>query len=64
MWELYALWAWIGTAMTIQAAPLLAGAFGWRPTLAVFGIGPLLGVEAMRRLARLQGGVREAAVHA
>lgn len=52
------------TAVTIQAAPLLAGAFGWRPTLAVFGIGPLLGVEAMRRLARLQGGVRKAAVHA
>ena len=41
------------TAMTIQAAPLLAAAFGWPVTLAIFGIGPLLGVETMRRLARL-----------
>lgn len=41
------------TAVTIQSAPLLAHAFGWPVTLAVFGIGPLLGVEAMRRLARL-----------
>ncbi|WP_163851682.1 MFS transporter [Pseudooceanicola aestuarii] len=41
------------TAFTIQTAPLLAAAIGWPVTLAVFGIGPLLGVEAMRRLHRL-----------
>ncbi|WP_051203130.1 MFS transporter [Sediminimonas qiaohouensis] len=40
------------TAVTIQSAPFLAESFGWSVTLTVFGIGPLLGVEAMRRLAR------------
>lgn len=41
------------TVFTIQTAPVLADAFGWPATLALFGIGPLLGVEAMRRLDRL-----------
>ena len=40
------------TAFTIQVAPMLAGAHGWPLTLALFGFGPLLGVEVMRRLAR------------
>lgn len=39
------------TAFTIQGAPFVAAAFGWPVTLALFGLGPLLGVEAMRRLA-------------
>ena len=38
------------TTFTIQAAPLLADACGWPLTLALFGVGPLFGVEAMRRL--------------
>ncbi|MEC7257485.1 MAG: MFS transporter, partial [Pseudomonadota bacterium] len=41
------------TAFTIQGAPFAAAAFGWPMTLALFGLGPLLGVEAMRRLTRL-----------
>lgn len=40
------------TTFTIQAAPLLAQSYGWSLTLALFGVGPLLGVETMRRLAR------------
>ncbi|MEQ8602912.1 MAG: MFS transporter [Marivibrio sp.] len=42
------------TAGTIQAAPMAAAAFGWPVTLALFGLGPLLGVEAMRRLHALR----------
>ena len=42
------------TAVTIQTAPILAGAFGWPVVLAAFGIGPLIGVEAMRRLDHLR----------
>lgn len=38
------------TAVTIQTAPILAEAIGWPLVLAVFGVGPLIGVEAMRRL--------------
>ncbi len=49
------------TAITIQAAPLLADRFGWPVTLAVFGIGPLLGVETMRRLTRLLRNPQKAA---
>lgn len=45
------------TAVTIQIAPYLAAAFGWPVTLAVFGLGPLLGVETMRRLARLTSAI-------
>ncbi|WOI57801.1 MFS transporter [Palleronia sp. LCG004] len=42
------------TVFTIQIAPILATQFGWPATLALFGIGPLVGVEAMRRLIALQ----------
>lgn len=42
------------TAVTIQSAPFLAAGFGWPVTLALFGLGPLLGVEAMRRLDRIR----------
>lgn len=42
------------TAGTIQGAPMAAAAFGWPVTLALFGLGPLLGVEAMRRLHALR----------
>lgn len=42
------------TAFTIQISPILAQAFGWPIVLAAFGIGPLIGVEAMRRLAHLR----------
>ena len=38
------------TTFTIQVTPVLAQAFGWPWTLALFGIGPLFGVAAMRRL--------------
>jgi MFS family permease len=38
------------TTVTIQVTPVLAQAFGWPWTLALFGIGPLFGVAAMRRL--------------
>ena len=41
------------TAFTVQIAPLAADYMGWPATLAVLGIGPLLGVEAMRRLSVL-----------
>ncbi|WP_264214402.1 MFS transporter [Leisingera thetidis] len=42
------------TAITVQAAPFLAAGLGWPLTLALFGAGPLLGVKAMQRLARLR----------
>ena len=42
------------TAGTIQAAPMAAAAVGWPATLALFGLGPLFGVEAMRRLHALR----------
>jgi len=38
------------TAVTVQGAPVAAGYLGWPATLALLGIGPVLGVEAMRRL--------------
>ncbi|MCA0920375.1 MFS transporter [Pseudooceanicola nanhaiensis] len=43
------------TTFTVQGAPLVASALGWPATLALLGVGPVLGVEAMRRLARLTG---------
>lgn len=41
------------TAFTVQLAPVAADSMDWPATLAVLGIGPLLGVETMRRLAPL-----------
>lgn len=38
------------TVVTVQGAPLVAYYLGWPTTLALLGIGPVLGVEAMRRL--------------
>ena len=40
------------TAITVQATPMLAGAVGWPATMAVMALGPLFGIEAMRRLIR------------
>ena len=40
------------TAVTVQAVPGLAAAIGWPWTLAAMALGPLFGVEAMRRLIR------------
>lgn len=42
------------TALVVQTAPVLAEQAGWPVTLALFGIGPLMGVEMMRRLAKLR----------
>jgi MFS family permease len=44
------------TAVTVQATPAIASILGWSWTLALMAIGPLLGVEAMRRLIRLREG--------
>jgi MFS family permease len=41
------------TFFTVQAVPWVAEAVGWRMTLAAMAVGPLVGVLAMRRLARL-----------
>ncbi|WP_435988457.1 MFS transporter [Sulfitobacter sp. SH24] len=41
------------TVLTIQMAPILAASFSWPAALAIFGVGPLVGIEAMRRLDRL-----------
>jgi MFS family permease len=48
------------TFFTVQAVPSVAAALGWPPTLALMAVGPVLGVEAMRRLIRL--GLDRAAV--
>lgn len=40
------------TTVSVQGAPIAAEHLGWPLTLALLGIGPALGVEAMRRLAR------------
>ncbi len=42
------------TTVTVQGGPAAAAALGWPMTLVLLGLGPLLGVEAMRRLARLR----------
>jgi MFS family permease len=42
------------TFFTVQATPAVAAALGWPATLAVMALGPLFGVEAMRRLRRLR----------
>lgn len=41
------------TFLVVQAAPLLADAVGWRPVVALLALGPLAGILAMRRAARL-----------
>jgi hypothetical protein len=38
------------TAVTVQATPLLASAFGWPVVLAGLAIGPVVGIAAMLRL--------------
>jgi len=38
------------TVVTVQGTPVVAAYLGWPATLALLGIGPVLGVEAMRRL--------------
>ncbi len=38
------------TAVTVQLTPLAVSALGWQVTLAAMAIGPMLGIEAMRRL--------------
>lgn len=40
------------TAVTVQATPLLASAFGWPAVLAGLALGPLVGIIAMARLLR------------
>jgi MFS family permease len=40
------------TAVTVQATPLLADAFGWPAVLAGLAIGPVVGIAAMLRLIR------------
>jgi hypothetical protein len=42
------------TAVTVQGAPVVAGLIGWPITLAVLGIAPVPGIEAMRRLHALR----------
>lgn len=42
------------TGLTVQAVPVVAAALGWPMTLALMGVGPVLGAEAMRRLIALQ----------
>jgi len=41
------------TALTVQVTPMLAAAIGWPLTLAVMALGPVFGIEAMRRTIRL-----------
>ena len=41
------------TFFTVQAVPGLAATLGWPVTLALMALGPMAGVEAMRRLIRL-----------
>jgi hypothetical protein len=38
------------TAVTVQATPLLANAFGWPTILAGLALGPVVGIAAMLRL--------------
>ena len=45
------------TAFTVQATPMVAAAIGWPETLMLLGLGPVLGVEAMRRHVRLKRAV-------
>ena len=40
------------TAITVQAAPLLAGAIGWPWTLALLALGPVAGVAVLRPVFR------------
>ncbi|MEL6998609.1 MAG: MFS transporter [Pseudomonadota bacterium] len=42
------------TAFTVQITPVAAEAFGWPVVLAIMGVGPALGVAAMRALMRLK----------
>jgi len=42
------------TAVSVQGAPVVAAQLGWPVTLVILGIGPMLGVEAMRRLDQFQ----------
>ncbi|MFK7942690.1 MAG: MFS transporter [Paracoccaceae bacterium] len=41
------------TAVTVQATPLVAGAIGWPIVLGLMGVGPALGLLAMRALIRI-----------
>ncbi len=41
------------TVFTVQGTPVVAGLIGWPGTLMIMGIGPVLGVEAMRRLSSI-----------
>ncbi|MEM6712350.1 MAG: MFS transporter [Pseudomonadota bacterium] len=41
------------TLLTVQAAPILAESWGWRPVLIIMALGPVVGVWAMRRLIRM-----------
>jgi MFS family permease len=41
------------TFFTVQALPVLAAGIGWPATLAITAIGPIYGIEAMRRLVRV-----------
>ncbi len=43
------------TALTVQVTPALAASIGWPLTLAAMVLGPAAGVEAMRRLIKLDG---------
>lgn len=42
------------TMVTIQLVPAIAGAAGWRWAFAVLAIGPVLGIESIRRLGRAE----------
>lgn len=42
------------SAFTVQGVPALAALAGWPVTLALMGLGPLFGIEAMRRLIALR----------
>ena len=44
------------TAIVVQAVPILAESIGWPITLALLGIGPIVGAEIMRRLCRSDNG--------
>ena len=46
------------TVLTIQAVPLIVEAAGWRPAVAVLGIGPAVGAVAMLRARDLVDAVR------
>jgi len=40
------------TAVTVQVTPMLANSLGWSATIAIMVLGPMFGIEAMRRLIR------------